>query len=427
MYEGRVVRDPSIKFSVSSFWKFVDWKRVVSLFLPVFLLVVTNPANSILSTTKTFSPPSASASSSSAPSSLLLLASSWFVAGRPRITNYGVFALHESLDGVTVLAVLSELSVCSFNDVRTRRGAFCESLADTLCHRKPLLLSEYWYNERSSSSSSSSSSMTAHHRNHGIGSFAAALAKDRVFLVHRLICWILILTASFNFCCPRFPPRRTISGYLFYHPIIDDVLTSVLFSSRSSSSNNNLVTDLLRHNFIIYPVLVELDRMVPQLAPRPSGWWYGWILRPTGQATADFLLTVVLLMLLAGAANVLASRITTNQQHHRVVGGFASCTAAGLGYLQRCAHHQNHRSWILLAFGTQTLLPVWGRNDTAINTVHVFWSSMAWMVVSSDHWYPRLVVWLVGGVVGTLLAEFHLQHISTAVDYYQDFLRYIGF
>jgi len=423
MYDGRVVRDPSIKFSVSSFWKCVDWKRVVSLFLPVFLLVVTNPANIILSTTKTFSQPSASASSSALPSSLLL-ASSWFVVGRPRITNYGVFALQESLDGVTVLAVLSESSVCSFNDVRTRRGAFCEAIADTLCHRKPLLLSEYWYDERSS--------MTANHRNNGIKSFASALAKDRVFLVHRLICWILILTASFNFCCPRFPPRRILSGYLFYHPIIDDLLTSVLFSSSSSSSsssnNNNLVRDLLRHNFIIYPVLVELDRMVPQMAYRQSGWWYWWILRPTGKATADFLLTVVLLILLAGAANVLASRITNQQQqqqHHRVV-GFSSCTAAGLGYLQRCAHHQNNRSWILLAFGTQTL-PVLGRNYTAINTVQVFWSSMAWMVVSSDNWYPMLVVWLVGGVVGTLLAEFHLQHISTAVGYYQDFLRYIGF
>jgi hypothetical protein len=110
VHNGQIVRDPS--FIRTPFWKFIVWKRVAFIFLPVFILWLTNPANQhvLERTTFLFSSPPPKASSK------------WLT---PRVTNYGIFSLEEKLDGVVVYGLhLSWL--CSFNDPKI--GPLCETI-----------------------------------------------------------------------------------------------------------------------------------------------------------------------------------------------------------------------------------------------------------------------------------------------------------
>jgi hypothetical protein len=423
--EGRVLRDPATGFQTSSLthlWKFVEWKRVAYVLFPILVLWVTNPANEINIPTTTILVSSFKSSSSSS-------SSSWLVVGRPRITNYGLFSLQESIEGVTVSAFLTETSLCPFNDVTI--GSFCESIADSMCHRRPLLPFEYWYSANANNINNignSSSSMGGDYNyiiNYyriATSNFLTALATDRVHVIHRLICSILILSTIWNYCCPRFPPRRTLFDgiLLFLPPIIEDILTSVFSSSNRRS--NNLIRDLIHENFVVYPVLVELNRIVPKL--RLTSWW----VRPTGNDTADFILAVIILVfVIGGGSNVLASRIS-----QRYVVGFSSVSAIAFGYIQRIANSNNNnnsggfggttsRTATLATFGTI------GRRYT-INSVQAYWSNVAWLFVAyPNDWYPMLVVWLIAGLAGSIYAEFHLGNIDNiAAVYYRDLLQFFG-
>ena len=102
-------------------------------------------------------------------------------------------------------------------------------------------------------------------------------------------------------------------------------------------------------------------------------------------------------------SNLLASRIVG-----RWLGGFSSVGAAGLGYLIRVSGRSS--SSIPLLFAT-----VFQDKDVRIGYAHAYWSHVAWTVIGcrrSDEWFPRLMPWLLGGLAGSILAEFHLEYID---------------
>jgi hypothetical protein len=188
------------------------------------------------------------------------------------------------------------------------------------------------------------------------------------------------------------PPVSTVS----------ELWTSTLCQSRATTS---LFRDLVYQNLYVYPALVELDRIVPKL--RRSS----WMVRPTGNVTADYLLAVILLVLiLGGGSNAIASRIVGNG---RTLTGYSAVAGVGLGYLIRNS-----------SAGVKRILATLGRQD--ISYVHAFWSNVAWTFVGHpEDWYPRVVVWLVAGLAGSIYAEFHLDHVDLYV--FRDILGYLGF
>ena len=200
--------------------------------------------------------------------------------------------------------------------------------------------------------------------------------------------------------------------------VVDDLLTSVFFES-SSSSTLSLGRDLFYENVFVYPALMELNRIVPKLRIT------SWLVRTTGNETADYVLAVIfLVVILGGVSNLLASRITTGSYHHRPpVAGFSSVSAVALGYVIRISGSggggglgRNISIPILATFGG-------GRRD--INFVHAYWSNVAWIFVTTGgDWYPRLVVWLIAGLAGSLYAEFHLEHVEVVV--FRDVLKFFG-
>jgi hypothetical protein len=381
----------------ASLWKFVEWNRVAWILVPALVLFVTNPSNRIL------------------PCYWSYYSSDWITGdwiGRPGVTNYGLFSLEATVEGVGISALLTRSDlVCPFyaRDI----GSFCGSLADSMCHRKPFFLWEYppwqqYFKKQRLLGKKEFLDASA--------DFISALAVDRVHVIHRFLCAILVGSAAWNFCCPRFPPLRYVlfgssnrNSLLLPITVANDLLTSVLFRSKAGIMSS-LVRDLVYQNTFVYPTLVELNRIVPKLRTT------SWMVRPTGNETADYVVAVVLLVLvLGGGSNLLASRIVGGSSSSRTVVGFSSVAAVGLGYLIRLAGRSSSFGGIRIAtFRTQD-----------ISYVHAFWSNLAWFFVAHPHdWYPRLVVWLVAGFAGSIYAEFHLEHVDVFV--FRNLLGFFG-
>jgi len=149
--------------------------------------------------------------------------------------------------------------------------------------------------------------------------------------------------------------------------------------------------------------------MVPKLR-RTS-----WLVRPTGNKTADYLVAVLLLVVvLGGGANLLASKIVGSRAIARGrVAGFSAVAAVGLGYMIRSSSNSKFLNFYL-------------RQD--ILYVHVFWTNAVWLVFfggNPNHWFPRLVSWLLAGLLGCLYAEFHQKHVDVLG--LADLWSYFGF
>ncbi len=378
VHEGGVLShnngDPLLERSYRSYraplWKFVEWNRVAWILIPSVVLFLTNPGNGILPAYLSYSP------------------KDWI--GRPSVTNYGFFSLEEGIEGVAFSALLARSNViCPFYDASL--GPFCGSFADAFCHRKPFFPWEYppvknYFQNVKNYGFAMEDLLVA------IADFGSALSIDRVFAFHRFLCAVLVGSVVWNYCCPRFPPWTYLmfgtAGYNFPPlKVVRDLWGTLFFQSKAGST---LVRDLFYQNVFVYPALVEVDRIVPKLKMA------SWLVRPTGNETADYLFALFLLVLcLGGGSNLLASKIVGNGR--RVV-GFSPVGAVALGYLIRI----NSGSGILATFK---------RRD--VSYVHAFWSNLAWIFVGHpDDWFPRVVVWLVAGLAGSIFAEFQLEHVD---------------
>lgn len=375
--DGRIQRryDPLTGYPQSYFdtaRSYVDWNRVTYLFMPVLVLWITNPFNHfslISSSPKAF-----------------------WISGRPKTTNYGLFSLEDSIEGIALVALGRTWDVCSFGDASS--GSMCGRLADSLCHTKPLFLWDYYWKNSSASGGKA------------FQAFFTALADDLVFVVHRVICSLLILSAVWRFCCPRFPLyKRTF----FLPSFVDDLATSVVWKCTEST----LLWDLATQNLFGYPALAEIHRLLPRFRST------SWLVRPTGNDNCDYLIAVVLLVVvIAGGSNMLATRIVHSGKNSKYRGfrlvGFSALTAASLGYLIR----SDSKSTVLLLFRQH--------QQYNIGYVHAYWTQVGWMVVGHPHdWYPRVVVWFLAGFAGALYANFHLEHVQ--MDVVKDLLGFFGF
>lgn len=336
LVNGRLVSDPSWR---SSLRFHIVWKRVFLVLLSTLLLTGTNPVNQD-GVSKLFKRTNGTES----------FRKNKFILGREkrffdrRITNYGLFALEESFDSMILHGLLQSWT-CSFND--NAIGEICDRLAANLCHQKPLIWDK----------------------------------SDRVYTAHRVICYLLIFSAIYFFCCPQCTrlllPKR-----------LDDLVTHTKLDSLASIFYRpHLVRDLSYANFIVHPTLTELNRVIPRLNSNS--------IFSTGSIDVDFFLGVfILVAIIGGGSNLLASKI----DNRHAVYGFSPVCAACLAYWQRIILI---RQRFLFSFG-----------DQQITAAGMYWTNAAFIVFQNQDWYPRLIAWIVAGCAGTLLAKYHLENMT---------------
>ena len=109
VHQGSLIGDP---YWIDKPWyAYMDWKRAAWIFLPLLLLCATNPVNQ----------EAWKAVMSSAPSSS---STKW---PAPRVTNYGILALEERIEGVAIKG-LQQSYLCEFRSSTV--GDICEYLGE---------------------------------------------------------------------------------------------------------------------------------------------------------------------------------------------------------------------------------------------------------------------------------------------------------
>ena len=387
-------------FSFRKFW-------TVVIFL--LLVVLTNPANQLLPPTvmesiNQLKLPSQPSPSTSSTSSLLDKASRWLIPSSG-ITNYGLFALEDRFDGVTLQAFGQEsLWFCPYSSYEL--GPWCEFVADNFCHHKPLLFNHYYSISGNKNRNTSSNNNGSRNINNILtSSSAAAGVGDMAYTTHRLLCLLLMLSSLLDYCCgPWAPPLRVFWKY----PTLDAITGTVFYRP-------NLIHDLFYQNLAVYPALVEMQTIITtRLSSSPTNKFISYRFPMVGTSIElNYILFVVLLVVgVGGGANAIAARIG-RQDPFTIRGGYSSVIAASLGY---CMYETVYRNTFWFSTKNKVLLSAFGIDYTA---VRAFWSSAAMIILngqqqasyaaSSRQWFPQLVAWLVAGFGGLLLAKYPLQ------------------
>lgn len=343
-------------------------RRFLIVAIPVLLLITTNPTNEILPQ-KLFDSiqlqhNSKSSSSSSSSINFFDKASRWLMppAGT---TNYGLFSLEDRFDGITVLGLGQQsLWSCPFNSPEL--GPLCEFLADNMCHHKPFVFDK----------------------------------QDKSYTVHRVLCFLLILSSFLDYCCgPWAPPLRLFWNF----PTLDAMIGTVFYRPL-------LLHDLFCQNIAVYPALQEMQSIITTRLSSPTTKFMTYQFPMAGPCVGlNYILFVLLLVLLvAGGSNAVAAKVG-RQDPFTIRGGYATVIAGSLGF---CMHETVYRNTFWFT-KNKVLLSVWGNDVTA---PRAFWTSAVWIVLngqqtthSSREWFPQLVAWLLAGFGGLLLAKYPLQ------------------
>lgn len=211
------------------------------------------------------------------------------------------------------------------------------------------------------------------------GSFCSALArnlchgkpllhdpKNYAYTAHRTICYLLIAFSLLSFCHGGAAPPAN-------GPLLQALLNSM---GRPHFSLVYLGLDLFNASTHVYPALVRMEQIVPTLQE-------GGIAAPLGlPAFVDFVFCVlVLVVFLGGGSNALASHFT----RHPCL-GFDSTVAAAAGY---CSGFQANP----------------GANPMFAPTT-VLWAYLPLVAVLGG----SSLSWILGGMLGTMLAQYHLDN-----------------
>ncbi|CAJ1950840.1 unnamed protein product [Cylindrotheca closterium] len=243
---GNIVRDPQELRSTS----FVRWDRVLMVFLPLLIFVVSNPANQA----KVAATLHQSDWDLSSTQELLDFYQTYGMS-RWRTTNYGLFALQKQFDRLEIFA-LNNRWECYYSDPQT--GMICSELASSMSDGWP----KFW--DRT----------------------------DRVFLATRTISACLVSFWIIFFFCPDY----SVTRLSLTHP--------TLYAFMSIFLRPHLM-DLVTTNTAVYMALKEMRKNLAMI--RPGSFFH------TGDADSDYTLGVLMLVWMIGnGANALASRLNSS-------------------------------------------------------------------------------------------------------------------
>lgn len=190
------------------------------------------------------------------------------------MTNFVLFSLRRSTDGVTAHAIGKQIKICSFyND---REGWPCELIADTLCHR-----------------------MTMFDRH------------NKPFTAHRFFEIALIASAVLSTCAKN-------DSSLGLYASTTDLRENPFRIFLSVFHLPELLSDLILLNVAVYPALVSMDRLVT----------LGSLGKTDDVSWRFFFSSFALVCIVGGTANLAGSMVV-----NRPVSGMKGAAAAALGYL----------------------------------------------------------------------------------------------
>jgi len=335
-------------------WSFY---RVIFLLVIAGILILTNPENQYLLhqlTTMTTSTTTGTTTTTTKDLGTTMM-TSWFnlffrskVIGK---TNYLFFSVEETPPAL-VFHFLQESWSCRYNDIEI--GFLCDYLTPHLSHGKPL-----WWDE-----------------------------TDPVHTAHRTICWILLLSATIDFCYIGSSNSVSSSrGRVLDNPFLDSLL-SVFYRP-------HLLYDLLHTNLIVYPALEQIYHVLPQL--RVGAFW------STGDLNMDYgMLVILLVMIIGGGANYIASFLlaTMDDEYNY---GFSPVVAASMAYTQRI-------SILGTSPGTVFLLRL---GNIRLNVTDLYWAELGLFLLKANRRsISNMISWLVAGLLGSALAKYQIENIA---------------
>ena len=362
--DGRIERGRSHwRDVIRSLFEELSWQRVLFLMVVAGAFILSNPANYPLGKFLQVTHPAVVVGPritswwAKSFSSLLFREKE----SSRMVTNYLFFSVQETHHAL-VFMFLQDSWPCRYDDIEI--GFLCDFLTPHLSHGKPVLVS--WDGEE---------------------------IMDPAHTAHRSICWALILSAAISFC---FTSNHSSSPFLlggrvWNNPFLDSVC-SIFYRP-------HLLYDLLHANVVVYPALLEMYRILPQLRA-------GAFLS-TGRPDVDYALSVILLVIvIGGGANYISSVLILGNKDK--IYGFSSVVAASMAYTQRIS-----------VIGAPLLLRL---GDIRLTTTDLYWAELGLLLLKANRRsLSTMIAWLVAGLLGSALAKYHLENLAVLGGFYKFF------
>ena len=273
--------------------------------------------------------------------------------------------------------------------------------------------------------------------------------NDRVHTTHRLICFLLILSTAYSFCCPRnryqmTPPWWITNGRKNYiSTLLSNIVGWCCCSIFSISTFDNLLLslfmNLLHMNTCVYPTLLEMNRIVPRMESLSSsfatsltsslsslfGGGDGSGSTSNNSVTIKYIVAVSWLLCgIGGGTNYIISKVfsmrrrsggggyylsSSNNYYHV---GFHTVVAASLAYYQQVTTYQKRALFYIFSDSQQY-------QEQPITAGMIFWTLLFLSVLSpystsrrgsSTSWLPSFLAWSVAGCGGSILGQYHMEN-----------------
>ncbi len=291
-------------------------------------------------------------------------------------TNYHLFTLTKTTNGIDVGILNNNINLCNFNTGRLPN--LCRILSNHACHNN----------------------------NHQL-SFQQNKNNNRAFTILRILQIMKISSFLLHFC-------YKFNTYMTLFPKIDLKMTLWNNNRRRNIFNNIIITqpllviiksnfheiksirDLISLSFFVYPALVVWERIVTSATTSTT--------TSTNNATMIVVytyfisITIIILLFIGGMSNLLSSIILSNK-----VGGMKGCIASSLGFLSAVSPNdiivnfleiQLTASEVLFGTFVMTILPLLLGFQRSRREANNEWDM------------GNIVSWTIGGIIGVVLGEY---------------------